>query len=111
MTGVEQALVESVAVDGGHQSAFDSEGFVNDLRYWSQAVGGAAGVRDDVVLLGIVVFVVYAENDGDIFIGGRCRDENLLGAGGDVTFCFVCFGENYRSIPKQCQSFQQPMGR
>lgn len=108
MTGVEQALVEGVAVDGGHQTAFDAECFVDNFRYWSQAVGGAAGVRDDVVLLGVVVFVVDAENNGDVFICCRCRDKNLLGAGGDVTFCLFCFGENTGALEHDVDFFSRP---
>src|SRR5690606_27182307 len=58
---VERLLVQGVAVDGGHHTMLDAELVIDCFGYRSQAVGGAACVGDDVVLLGIVFFVVDAE--------------------------------------------------
>ena len=43
-----------------------------------QAVGGAAGVGDDVVLGRIVLVFVDAEHDGDVFVGGGSGDDDLF---------------------------------
>ncbi len=45
-----------------------------------EAVGGAGRVRDDGVLVGVVEVVVDAHHDGDVLVGGRRRDDDLLGA-------------------------------
>ncbi len=58
-----------------------------------QAVGGAGGVGDDEVLGGVVDFVVDAHDDGGVFTLGRGRDDDLLGAGGDVALGLFGFGE------------------
>ena len=47
---VEDDLVVGVAVDGGHDAADDAEVIEQDLDDGREAVGGAAGVGDDVVL-------------------------------------------------------------
>ena len=43
-----------------------------------EAVGGAAGVGDDVVLRGIVLVFVDAEDEGDVFVGGGSGDDDFL---------------------------------
>ena len=63
MGQVEDALVVGVSVNCGHQAFNDTETIHDDLGDRSQAVGGAGGVRDDVVLSGIVQVVVNAHAD------------------------------------------------
>ena len=62
-----------VAVDGGHEAFLDAEAFleqhVDDRR---EAVRRAARVGNDVVLGGIVLVVVHAHDDRDVF--ALCRE-------------------------------------
>jgi hypothetical protein len=81
---VKDTLVVGVGVDRAHHALFDSEVFFENLNHWGEAVGGAGCVRNDVVLGRIVFLVVDAKAEGEVRIGSRCRDENLLGAGFNV---------------------------
>src|SRR5208283_4427524 len=72
---VEHNLVVGVAVDGGHDAADDAECVVEHLDHGREAVGGATGVGEDVVLGRIVLVVVDAEHDGEVLVGGRGRDD------------------------------------
>ena len=47
---VKDALVVGVGVNGGHQATHDAELVVDNLGGRRQAVGGAGGVGDDMVL-------------------------------------------------------------
>ena len=47
---VEDVLIVGVGVNRGHETLLDAEGVVEHLGYRRQAVGGAGGVGDDVVL-------------------------------------------------------------
>jgi hypothetical protein len=60
-------------VNGGHESALDAEGVLEDLGQRAEAVGGAGGVGDDVVVRRVVVAVVDAEDDGEVLVGGGAR--------------------------------------
>lgn len=75
---VDGLLGSSVGVDGGHETLNETELIVDDLGERSQAVGGARGVGDDgdVALVGLLVDT-HNEHGG---IGGRSRDDDLLGA-------------------------------
>ena len=48
------------------------------LAIGRQAIGGARGVGDHVVLRRIVLVLVDAQHDGDVFVGRRRRDDDLL---------------------------------
>lgn len=91
MGEVEDALVVGVGVDGGHDSSFDAEVILKNFGYWCQAVGGARGVGDDVVVLRIVDFFVYAEDDGGVdFVFCWGGDDYFFGSGGEVfSGCFT----------------------
>jgi hypothetical protein len=81
-------------VDGGHQTFGDAEAFLEQhVDDGSEAVRGAARVGDDVVLGGVVLVVVHAHDDGDVFALGRGGDDDLLGAGGDVALGLFGVGE------------------
>src|SRR5262249_40160673 len=57
-----------VAVDGGHEALFDAKAFFQKhMHHGSQAVGGATGVGDDVVIGRIVFVMVHAHDDGNVF--------------------------------------------
>ncbi len=82
---IQDLLVVGVGMDGGHESALDNVLVVYHLGSRRQAVGGAGGVRDHVVDLGVVLVVVHAHHDGDVFAFGWRGDDHLLRpAGGDM---------------------------
>src|SRR5450631_248268 len=81
---VEHVLVIGVRVDGRHQTTLDAERVIDDLGHRREAVRGARGVGDDVVLARVVVLVVDAHDDGDVLALGRRGDDDLLGARGQV---------------------------
>src|SRR4029453_13035563 len=62
---VEDLLGVGVGVDGGHHPLDDAELVPHHLDHGGQPVGGAGGVGDDVVALGVGLRVVDAEDDGD----------------------------------------------
>jgi hypothetical protein len=65
-------------MNGGHDAGDEAGGFENDLDDRGEAVGGATGVGDDVVLGGVVFALVDAEDDGDVFVGGGSGDDDFL---------------------------------
>ncbi len=79
-----KVLVHRVRVHGGHQAAVDAEAILQHLGHRGQAVGGAAGIGNDVVLLGIVLIVVDAQANGNILAFGRRTNNYLLAASGDM---------------------------
>jgi hypothetical protein len=81
---VQDALVVGVRVDRRHQALDDAEVLVEDLRHRRHTVGGAGGVGDDVVVRRVVLVLVDAHDDGDVLVLGRSRNEDLLGATGQV---------------------------
>ena len=93
MGQVEDALVVGVSVNCGHQAFNDTETIHDDLGDRSQAVGGAGGVRDDVVLSGIVQVVVNAHADGQINVFAWRTDDNLACSGLNVLAGVLAVGE------------------
>ncbi len=86
-------------MDGGHEPLADAEGVVQDLDDGGQAVGGAGGVGDDVVPAGVVLGVVDAEDDCEVFAFGGGADDDLLGAAAvDVGAGLLCGGEQPRGL-------------
>ena len=84
MRQVENLLVVGVAVHGRHEAVLEPEVIHHDLDDGNEAVGGAGGVRDDVVLGGIVLLVIHAHADRDVLTLGGRRNHDLFGAGGEV---------------------------
>ena len=76
---IEDALVTSVRVGGGHQALDETKLFVEHLDERRETVGGAGRVGDDLV--GVLVLVsVDTEHVGrDVVTLGRGGDHNLLG--------------------------------
>ena len=71
---VHRLLRGGVAVDRGHQTFLDAEAFLEkDVDDRRQAVRGATGVGNDVVLGRVVLLVVDAHDDGDVLALGRAR--------------------------------------
>jgi len=90
---IEDDLVIGVAMNGGHDAAYDAEVLKKDFDYGCEAVGGAARVGDYVVLGGVILAVVHTEDDGDVFVGGRSGDDDLLDGGAEVGFGLGGIGE------------------
>jgi hypothetical protein len=57
---------------------------MDNLGERREAVRGAGGVRNQVMRLGIVGVLVHTDHEGRVRVLGRRRDQDLLGAGGDV---------------------------
>src|SRR5688572_3559754 len=53
-----------------------------------ETVRGATGVRNDVVLCGVVLLVVNAHYDREVFVLARRRNDDLFGTSLDVAFRF-----------------------
>ena len=97
--GVERRLVAGVGMDRGHEAGFDADRVVEHLGDRRQAVGGARGVGDDLVVLGQLV-VVDAEDHGEIgAVGGR-RNQHALGAGGQMRRGLVLGGEDAGALQR-----------
>jgi hypothetical protein len=73
-------------VHGGHQAFLDAEAFLEEhVDERREAVRGAGGVGDDVVLGGVVASSSFTPmHDRDVLALGRSGDDDLLGAGGEV---------------------------
>ncbi|MCY1298930.1 hypothetical protein D9M70_484390 [compost metagenome] len=90
---VERRLVVRVGVDRGHEAVVDADGIVQDLDDRNQAVRGAGCVGDDQVVLGQLV-MVDAVDDRQVSAVGRSRNDDALGAGGQVRCSLVAGGED-----------------
>ena len=93
MRQVEDALVVGVGVDRRHVALADTAKVVQHLRDRRQAVGGAGGVRNDLVIRRKLV-VVHAIDDGEVRTFRRRRYQHLLRAGGEMRGGLVLVGEN-----------------
>src|SRR5690606_21171321 len=71
----------------------DADALVESLRQRGEAVRGARGVRDDVVLGRVVLGVVHADDERRVLVRGRGRDDDLLGTGVDVGLGLGRIGE------------------
>ena len=69
---VEDRLIVRVRVHGRHHALLDAEAVVQHLRHRRQAVGGAARVRERLVL-GLDLVVVHAEHHGQVRLIRRRR--------------------------------------
>ena len=96
MERVQRRLVAGIGMDRRHDPLLDADGVVEDLRDRREAIGRAGGVRDDVVLLGLVARVVDAEDQRDVFVFRRRRDDRLLRTRVEVRADLVAVGEDAR---------------
>src|SRR5690625_324847 len=92
--GVEDVLVVGVGVDGRHHGLLDAEGFVEHTHHGAQRVGGAGGVGEDLVGLGVVLLGVDAQHDVEVAVGRRGADQDLLGTGFDMHGGLVALRED-----------------
>ncbi len=74
------------------------------MHHRNQAVGGAAGVRDDVVRAGVVLLVIHPVDNGDVLLLARSRDYDLLRAGLQVVRGGVAVGEPSRGLEHHVHS-------
>ena len=81
---IQDALITSVRVRGGHRTLDDAELVVDHLGERRQAVGGARRVGDNVGRVVVLVGVHTDDVGRDVGALGRGGDNNLLGAGLDV---------------------------
>ena len=65
---------------GGHRAFDDAKFFVQHLGDGSQAVGGTAGITNDVVYVVVIVVMIHADDKGTIFIFARGGDQHFFGA-------------------------------
>src|SRR5581483_1657985 len=91
---IDRLLRGGVAVHRGHQAFFDAEAFLEQhVHDGSQTVRGATGVGNDVMLADVVPLVIDTHDDGDIFSLRRRRDDDLLGARGQVSLGLLRLGK------------------
>ena len=83
LRAVQDHLVAGVGVHGGHDTALHGISVIQGLGHGSQAVGGAAGGGDDLILGGQGL-LVDGVHDGLQVIARGSGDDDLLGAGVDV---------------------------
>src|SRR6185437_4492905 len=106
---VEDDLVIGVAVDRGHDAAGDAEGIVEDLDDRCEAVGGAGGIGDDVVLRRVVLVVIDAEDDGDVLVAGRGRDDHLFDGRAEVGLGLGGVGEEAGRFDNDLGAYAGPV--
>jgi len=83
---IEQFLIVGVGVDGRHQPALDCESVVQNFGNWRKAVGCARGIGDDVMLRGIITFIVNADANGEVFAFRGSGNQDFLDASPHVLF-------------------------
>ena len=105
---VEDDLVVGVAVDGGHDAADDAAVREQDLDDGREAVGGAAGVGDDVVLGCVVLVFVDAEDEGDVFVGGGSGDDDFLYGRAEVSLGLGGIGEVAGGLDDDLRAYISP---
>ena len=108
MRQIEDALVVGVGVHGGHRTGNDPEEAFHDEGYRSKAVRGARGVGNDMVLGRIVVVVVYAHDDGEVFFLRRGCNDDFLGAVLDVDMGLFGGTENTRGFDHHVDAIGSP---
>jgi hypothetical protein len=80
-------------MDRGHEPVHEAELVDHHLHHRHEAVRGAAGIRDDVMLRGVVLVVVDPHHDRDVFLLGRGRDHDLPGTPLEVLRRLIAIGE------------------
>ena len=81
-------------MNGGHQTLNDAEVIVDDLGQRRQAVGGAAGVGNNVHILAVGVVVNAHNKGGSLGVLGGGGDDDLLGAALQVGLALFGGGKN-----------------
>ncbi len=87
----------------------DAEGVVENLDDGREAVGGAGGVGDDVVLRRVVLVLVDAEDDGDVLVAGRGGDDDLLDGAAEVGLGLGGVGEEAGGFDDDLGAYAGPV--
>ena len=111
MRRVLEALILRVRVDRRHEPGLDLTEVVQHLGERSDAVRRAGRVGDDVVRLGVVLVVVDAEDDRDVGIRRRRRDDDLLRTRVDVLLRALAIGEEARRLEDDVDTQVAPRQR
>ena len=80
MGRVQNALVTGVAVSGRHRALDDAEFLIQHLHHRRHAIGGAAGVAEDVPIFVAVLISVNPHHKGtNLCALARCRENHFFG--------------------------------
>ena len=63
MRSIHDGLGVGEIVKGGNHTVFYTEGFVDDLDYWADAIGGAGSGGDEVVRIGLIEMFIAPNHD------------------------------------------------
>ena len=91
---VDRFLGSGVAVDGGHESFFHTKTlFEKNMNEGGETVGGTGSIGDDVMFRVVVLEVIDAHDNGDVFTFRRGGDDYLGAACGEMALSLICFSE------------------
>jgi hypothetical protein len=88
MGAVQQSLIHRVGMDRRHEAPDDGEMIVEDLYDGGQTVGGAGGIGNDVMFLGVVAFLIDAHAEGAVDPFSGSGNDHLECPGIQVTGTF-----------------------
>ena len=102
MAGIENALVTGIAVGGGHHSLDDAQRLIQHLYQRRHAIGGAAGVADDVVIFMAILIGIHAYHEGtNAFALAGCSNQYLTCASFDMLTGALLVDENTSGFDHQ----------
>ena len=84
------------------------EFILNNLGHRREAVRRAGSVRNDVVLRRVVLLVIHAQNDGNVFVLCRRRDDDFLHRSAQVLLGFVGIGKAARRLDHNLRAYRVP---
>ena len=103
-----------VGVDGGHQTLGNAEAFLEQhVHHGREAIGGTAGVGNNVMILCVVLVIVHAHHHGQILAFGGGTDNDFLRAGFEVSLRFFGISEQAGGFDHHidAQLFPRQLGR
>ena len=108
MRNIKDALIVGVAVHCRHEASPNAECVHHHLRRGGEAVRGAAGVRDDVMLQRIIAIVIDAENDRHVLVLCWRANDHLLCAGGTMRHSLRCIREDASGFNNDVHAHRSP---
>src|SRR6202790_1014352 len=90
---IEKLLIVRVGVNSSHGAAVNAEGVLQNLCDRGEAICGARGVRNHVMLRRIVSFVVDAEDEGRVGAVGMRGDDHFFDRAAEMLLSVGAFGE------------------
>jgi hypothetical protein len=94
---IDGELVDGDGMDSGHETLLNSPIVVENLGDWSQAVGGAGSVGDDIHVRGIPLVVHTDDEDWSVVLGWA-GDDSLLGTALHVEASLLLVDENTSAL-------------